>query len=138
MTDVATFLKMDAIQLRELNMYREGDRTHFNQIMEHCTLDRCWRECINMSDFQERRIQVESFNKENRWKKRGLALIPTKFGIAFTALFLNQAGALVHIYKVSTFSVLRGTKFEFNYFKNQGWIRSGDSRRYRNGPGTAH
>ena len=22
--------------------------------------------------------------------------------------------------------------------KNQGWIRSGDSRRYRNGPGTAH
>ena len=28
-----------------------------------------------------------------------MALIPTKFGIAFTALFLNQAGALVHIYK---------------------------------------
>ena len=28
-----------------------------------------------------------------------MALIPTKFGIAFTAPFLNQAGALVHIYK---------------------------------------
>jgi len=24
--------------------------------------------------------------------------VPTKFGIAFTATFLNQAGALVHIY----------------------------------------
>lgn len=36
--------------------------------------------------------------RENRFKKKGLAMIPTKFGIAFTVLFLNQAGALVHIY----------------------------------------
>ena len=28
--------------------------------------------------------------RENRWKKRGIAIIPTKFGISFTALFLNQ------------------------------------------------
>lgn len=26
-------------------------------------------------------------------------MIPTKFGIAFTALFLNQAGALVMVYR---------------------------------------
>lgn len=25
-------------------------------------------------------------------------MVPTKFGIAFTALFLNQAGALIHVY----------------------------------------
>ena len=47
----------------------------------------------------ERRKEIENFNRVNRYKKRGMALIPTKFGIAFTALFLNQAGALVHIYK---------------------------------------
>lgn len=28
--------------------------------------------------------------RENRWKKRGIALTPTKFGISFTALFMNQ------------------------------------------------
>lgn len=38
------------------------------------------------------------FFSENRWKKRGLALVPSKFGIAFGALFLNQATALVHVY----------------------------------------
>nr|XP_014339826.1 PREDICTED: xanthine dehydrogenase/oxidase-like [Latimeria chalumnae] len=27
-----------------------------------------------------------------------MAILPTKFGISFTAFFLNQAGALVHIY----------------------------------------
>ena len=30
--------------------------------------------------------------------KKGLALTPVKFGISFTASFLNQAGALIHIY----------------------------------------
>ena len=31
----------------------------------------------------------------NRWRKRGLSLVPTKFGISFTAKFMNQGGALV-------------------------------------------
>ena len=34
-----------------------------------------------------------------RWRKRGISCVPTKFGIAFTAKYLNQAGALVHVYK---------------------------------------
>lgn len=40
----------------------------------------------------------DEFYRENRFKKKGLAIVPTKFGIAFTALFLNQAGSLVHVY----------------------------------------
>lgn len=33
-----------------------------------------------------------------RFRKRGLAVVPVKFGISFTTKFLNQAGALVHVY----------------------------------------
>lgn len=36
--------------------------------------------------------------RQHRWRKRGMSVIPTKFGIAFTEKFLNQAGALVLIY----------------------------------------
>lgn len=28
--------------------------------------------------------------RQNRWTKRGIAVVPTKFGISFTAAFLNQ------------------------------------------------
>ncbi|KAI0224328.1 Xanthine dehydrogenase [Lamellibrachia satsuma] len=35
---------------------------------------------------------------ENRWKKRGIAITPVKYGIAFTVLALNQSGALLHVY----------------------------------------
>lgn len=34
-----------------------------------------------------------------RWKKRGIDCLPTKFGVGFEVQFLNQAGALVIIYK---------------------------------------
>lgn len=35
------------------------------------------------------------YQQANRWRKRGLSLVPTKFGISFTAKFMNQGGALV-------------------------------------------
>lgn len=43
-----------------------------------------------------------------RWRKRGLAATPTKFGISFTTKFLNQAGALVHVYLDGTVLVTHG------------------------------
>ncbi len=43
---------------------------------------------------------------QNRWRKRGLAVTPTKFGIAFTKLTYNQGGALVHVYTDGTVGML--------------------------------
>ena len=36
--------------------------------------------------------------RSNHHKKRGLALIPTKFGVAFGVPLLNKGGALLHVY----------------------------------------
>ncbi|KAJ0067290.1 hypothetical protein NL108_015816 [Boleophthalmus pectinirostris] len=85
-------------EIRDLNLYSEGDLTPFNQALENFTLRRCWDECLDRAKFYERRAQIQDYNRQNRWTKRGIAVIPTKFGIAFNAAFLNQAGALVHIY----------------------------------------
>jgi xanthine dehydrogenase molybdopterin-binding subunit B len=43
-----------------------------------------------------------SSHLQHRWRKRGLAITPTKFGIAFTKLTYNQGGALVHVYTDGT------------------------------------
>ncbi|HSM40735.1 MAG TPA: xanthine dehydrogenase molybdopterin binding subunit [Afifellaceae bacterium] len=51
------------------------------------------------SDYRARRSAVETFNAENAVLKKGIALTPVKFGISFTTTHLNQAGALVHVYK---------------------------------------
>jgi xanthine dehydrogenase/oxidase len=49
-----------------------------------------WQEAKRISDYDARFADVQEFNKNNRYIKRGIALIPTKFGISFTAKFLNQ------------------------------------------------
>ena len=36
--------------------------------------------------------------RSNKWKKRGLAIIPNRYCLAFGITFLNQAGALLHVY----------------------------------------
>ena len=46
-------------------------------------------ELLESSEFQKRKADIDVFNKNNRWKKRGISAIPTKFGIAFTATFMN-------------------------------------------------
>jgi len=64
------------------------------------------------SDYWNRRKQINDFNQNARQAGgryvKGLALTPVKFGISFTAMFLNQAGALVHIYTDGTVQVSHG------------------------------
>ncbi|XP_070786572.1 xanthine dehydrogenase/oxidase isoform X1 [Enoplosus armatus] len=98
MTDVAQSLGRPAEEVRRLNLYVEGESTPYNQILDQFTLDRCWDECLSRCGYQERQTAIKLYNRQNRWTKRGLAIVPTKFGISFTSVFLNQAGALVHIY----------------------------------------
>uniref|UniRef100_A0A3Q3GIU0 Xanthine dehydrogenase/oxidase n=1 Tax=Kryptolebias marmoratus TaxID=37003 RepID=A0A3Q3GIU0_KRYMA len=98
-TDVAHSLGRSAEEVRRFNLYLEGESTPYNQILHGLTLDRCWDECLSRSGYEQRRAAAQLYNRQNRWTKRGLAVVPTKFGISFTVNFLNQAGALVHVYR---------------------------------------
>uniref|UniRef100_W5MWS9 aldehyde oxidase n=1 Tax=Lepisosteus oculatus TaxID=7918 RepID=W5MWS9_LEPOC len=99
--DVAVRVGCSAEKIREINMYRGTSCTHYKLAFDPHNLWRCWDECLEKSAFSNRRIAINKFNKQNRWKKRGIAVVPIKYGIAFAESFLNQtkAAALVHIYK---------------------------------------
>jgi len=56
----------------------------------------------------QRRKEINEFNAANEFYKKGIALTPVKFGISFTTTFLNQAGALVNVYKDGTILVNHG------------------------------
>ena len=95
---IALRLSLEPEDVRRRNLYQEGMLTHFNQKLVNCTLEKCWLETERLSNFSQMKLEVAEFNQKNRWKKRGLAMIPVKFGIAFTAVHLNQNGALVNVY----------------------------------------
>lgn len=96
--DIAKALGKDYLEVMATNIYKDGDYTHYNQTISGCTVMRCFTEVQKSSEMERRRQEIETFNSQNRWKKRGISLVNAMFGIAFTAPHLNQTGALVHIY----------------------------------------
>ena len=108
MTEVADRLGMPVETFREINMYKPGEMTHFNQSLTDWHVPLMYQQVQQESDYAARREAITKFNASHKWRKRGLALIPTKFGISFTALWFNQAGALVHIYHDGSVLVAHG------------------------------
>lgn len=108
MEEIADQLKMPVEKLREINMYEPNEPTHFKQELKDWYVPLMWKQVKEESEYERRKRDIETFNKQSKWRKRGLAIIPTKFGISFTALFLNQAGALVHIYHDGSVLVAHG------------------------------
>ena len=108
MEEIADHLGMPVEKLREINLYKRNEPTHFKQELKDWHVPLMYQQVLQSMDYKERREAVEAYNAEHKWKKRGLAIIPTKFGISFTALFLNQAGALVHLYHDGSVLVAHG------------------------------
>lgn len=106
--EVATTLGLEPEAVRRLHMYDEGDVTHFTQRLEGCQARACFDGVVAQADFGERRQAAAEFNANNRYRKRGICVLPTKFGIAFTVAHLNQGGALVHIYTDGSVLVTHG------------------------------
>ncbi|XP_066282060.1 xanthine dehydrogenase/oxidase-like [Branchiostoma lanceolatum] len=61
-SDVAIKCGISQLKVREINMNKEGDLTHYNMKLERCQVQRCWEECLKQSDFHTRRRQVDRFN----------------------------------------------------------------------------
>ena len=107
---IARYLGKDALEIRKLNFYKQESEniTHYNQKVENNRLPLLYEHLLKTSDYSKRRSQINQFNKLNQFNKKGLAMTPVKFGISFTTSFLNQAGALVNIYKDGTVLINHG------------------------------
>ena len=113
---IANTLGKDPLEVRKLNMYRDPAEsgnpatmvTQYGQTIEDWVGDKVVAQVEAESGYAARRAAVNAFNKANKHRKRGLALVPLKFGISFTATMLNQGGALLNIYMDGSVSVNHG------------------------------
>ncbi len=113
---IANSLGKDPLLVRKLNLYQDpaisGNpatmTTQYNQLIEDWVGDKVVNQVEAESAYWARREAVNAFNKANTKRKRGLALVPLKFGISFTATMLNQGGALLNIYMDGSVSVNHG------------------------------
>jgi xanthine dehydrogenase large subunit len=107
---IAAHLGLDPLIVRQRNFYAAAQTakadetpntrrmTHYFQTVDDCIIADIVDELVRSSDYERRRKDIRAWNATNPILKRGIAITPVKFGISFTKTFLNQAGALVHVY----------------------------------------
>jgi len=114
--EIAHTLRRDPLDVRRVNFYdpKDGKRasprtlTPYGQTVEDCVIGELVDELEATSEYRRRRREIRAWNRASPILKRGLALTPVKFGIAFTNTMMNQAGALVHVYRDGSIALNHG------------------------------
>ncbi|MGI9411642.1 MAG: xanthine dehydrogenase molybdopterin binding subunit [Hyphomicrobiaceae bacterium] len=112
---IAQYLNLDPLRVRRANFYdhknvanSERRLTPYNMAVHDCIIQEIFDKIVETSDYVGRREEIHSWNATSPVLKRGIALTPVRFGISFTKTFLNQAGALVHVYNDGSIGLNHG------------------------------
>jgi len=101
---VSQFLNRPIDEIRKVNFYssQNGLKTPYGQIVKNPRIEKILNEIKKLSNYNERIKDIKEFNlnqKNNNLPfRKGIAMMPAKFGISFNKPSLNQGGALVHVY----------------------------------------
>jgi len=97
---IARHLGQSVDAIRAANYYGTSDRnvTPYEQVVKDNIIVELTDRLAREVEYEDRKLEVKNFNSRHQTLKKGLALMPVKFGISFNAPPLNQAGALVHVY----------------------------------------
>ncbi len=107
---IARKMGMDPNELRAVNYYGAdtGDTTPYGQKVGENRILEVVERIMQSGEWEKRRKEIDAHNAANPVLRRGLALMPVKFGISFNMPSLNQAGALVHVYTDGSVSLNHG------------------------------
>ena len=115
MDAIAITLGLDPLVVRKRNLYAPGrDVTPYGMRIDDHVVNRIVRRLERTSGYAARRRVVARFNARagragsGGTLRKGIALTPVKFGIAFTLKQLNQAGALVNVFTDGSVQVNHG------------------------------
>lgn len=122
--NIARFLKLDPTFVRQVNLHRDGEPCFYGQRTERSTLQVCWEQVLANAEYEAKRKAVDElcfplpcercaygtyfstirFNAQNKLLKRGLAMVPTKYGVAFPVSF--RSDCIMLWFRVSSHSLL--------------------------------
>jgi len=109
MDAIAITRGLDPLMVRKRNLYARGrDITPYGMRVDDHIARRLIRQLERSSEYAKRRKAIVRFNRNSPIVRKGIALTPVKFGIAFTLKHLNQAGALVNVFTDGSVQVNHG------------------------------
>ena len=106
--NAAKQLGVDVTAIQRKNMMDNDTEFPYGQIVKECEAKNCWDEVEERYNIDAIKKEIEKFNNENTFFKKGFSMMPVCFGISFTNTMMNQARALVHVYSDGSVGVSTG------------------------------
>jgi xanthine dehydrogenase large subunit len=94
--------------IQRINLLQDGDTFPYGQVVRDGRATPTWQQAEERFDLNAIKDRISKFNESHFGVKKGFAVMPICFGISFTTTFMNQAGALVHVYTDGSVSVSTG------------------------------
>ncbi len=95
-------------ELQRKNLLVDGDTFHYGQLVERARGESTWDDAAAAFELDGLFEAAEAHNAKGGLTRKGVAVMPICFGISFTKTFLNQAGALLHVYGDGSVSLSTG------------------------------
>ncbi|XP_013406957.1 xanthine dehydrogenase isoform X2 [Lingula anatina] len=89
MEHVAKELGKDPLEVKQANFYKTGQLTPVKMPLTYCNIGPMVTAFAQSAEISKRKADVALFNKNNRWKKKGLSVVPLKWGTAWATANYN-------------------------------------------------
>lgn len=100
-------LNIDASEIQRKNLIKTGEEFSYGQIAAS-EANECWIEAEQLYQLEKLKKETSQFNSQNKYLKKGIALMPICFGISFTKTLMNNARSLVHVYSDGSVNISTG------------------------------
>ena len=88
MEHISMSLSMKPVDIKQLNYYKDNDTTlDGSQLLDTVRIQPITDKLLKDAHFEERSQQIGDFNAANRWKKRGMAMVPLRWPAGWRAMY---------------------------------------------------
>ena len=83
MESIAGAVGVSVEEIRKINMMtsEKCDTAVKDVAIAHYNLPNIWGQLEDSSEFEARKAAVDEFNAQNKWRKRGISMVPMRYGL---------------------------------------------------------
>ncbi|XP_046559716.1 xanthine dehydrogenase-like [Haliotis rubra] len=96
MDHVAKELNMDPLEFRKINLFTKGQKSAFGLVLKYCNIKDIVAQLETSADVTARKKQIAAFNQANRWKKKGIEVMPLRWNMDYGKDIFNVYVTIYH------------------------------------------
>ncbi|GAV02732.1 hypothetical protein RvY_13260-2 [Ramazzottius varieornatus] len=84
------------VDLKRQNFLKNGDNLLEGATIKDCNIGPLTEQLMSSASYNDRAVAVDQFNKDNRWRKRGISVVPMRFAVHWRNGNYNCLVAIFH------------------------------------------